>query len=228
MRPMQHARQRDIDREAGRAGDFGPAVLPRHRLADHGELGIRRQRRRFVDRDLRVRPRRDRRSRSERKCLACASFVGRHDQAFRALAAASVAATTCGYVPQRQMWPLIARRTSSARRVGRCAQQRRAAHHHAGRAEAALHGIVLDEGGLHGVQAHRRCARPSIVVTLRAPTSMANIMQEQTGAPSSQTVQAEQAPRLQAIFVPVRPSGPRSTSASVIARLDLEAVRARH
>src|SRR5271157_2057587 len=40
-------------------------------------------------------------------------------------------------------------------------------------------------------------------------------MQEQTGVPSSQTVQAEHAPRLQAIFVPVRPSGPRRTSASV-------------
>src|SRR5208337_1214093 len=49
----------------------------------------------------------------------------------------------------------------------------------------------------------------------RGPTSTANIMQEQTGVPSSQTVQAEHAPRLQAIFVPVRPSGPRKTSASV-------------
>ena len=53
------------------------------------------------------------------------------------------------------------------------------------------------------------------MVTARGPTSTANVMQEQTGVPSSQTVQAEHAPRLHAIFVPVRPSGPRKTSASV-------------
>ena len=41
-------------------------------------------------------------------------------------------------------------------------------------------------------------------------------MQEQTGMPLSQTVQAEQAPRLHPIFVPVRPSGPRRASANVM------------
>lgn len=45
---------------------------------------------------------------------------------------------------------------------------------------------------------------------------MANIMQEQTVTPSSQTVQAEHVPRLQAILVPVRPRRPRNTSANVI------------
>ena len=55
-----------------------------------------------------------------------------------------------------------------------------------------------------------------MVVTARAPTSIASIMQEATGAPSSQTVQAEQAPRSQPILVPVRSSGPRSTSARVV------------
>lgn len=46
-------------------------------------------------------------------------------------------------------------------------------------------------------------ASPSMVVIFRAPTSRASTMQEQTGAPSSQTVQAEHAPRSQAILVPV-------------------------
>ncbi len=50
----------------------------------------------------------------------------------------------------------------------------------------------------------------------RSPTSTASIMQEQTGNPSSQTVQAEQAPRSHPILVPVRPSGSRSASAKVI------------
>jgi hypothetical protein len=45
----------------------------------------------------------------------------------------------------------------------------------------------------------------------RAPTSRARIMHEQTGEPSSQTVQAEQAPRWQA-----RPNEPRNASARVV------------
>ena len=47
---------------------------------------------------------------------------------------------------------------------------------------------------------------------LRPPASC----RSRCGAPSSQTVQAEQAPRLQAILVPVSPSGPRNASASVM------------
>ena len=62
------------------------------------------------------------------------------------------------------------------------------------------------------------------MVTARGPTSTAKVMHEQTGIPSSQTVQAEHAPRLQAILVPVRPSGPRKTSASV-ARDSISTVR---
>src|ERR1035437_7105220 len=41
-------------------------------------------------------------------------------------------------------------------------------------------------------------------------------MQPRCGSPSSHTVQAEQAPRLHAIFVPVSPSGPRNASTSVM------------
>ena len=74
---------------------------------------------------------------------------------------------------------------------------------------------MRDEGLLDRDEADRPRASPSIVVTARGPTSTASIMQEQTGVPSSQTVQAEHAPRLQPIFVPVSPSGPRRTSASV-------------
>ncbi len=59
-------------------------------------------------------------------------------------------------------------------------------------------------------------AKPSIVVTSRPRTSIASIMHEQIGFPSIQTVQAQHAPVLQAILVPVRSSGPRSTSASVM------------
>src|ERR1017187_8688239 len=54
-----------------------------------------------------------------------------------------------------------------------------------------------------------------MVTTLRSPTSAASIMHEATGTRSTQTVQAEHAPRSQPIFVPVRSSGPRKTSASV-------------
>ena len=61
------------------------------------------------------------------------------------------------------------------------------------------------------------CASPSIVVTFRPRASRANVMQLATTSPSSQTVQAEQAPRSQPIFVPVSPSASRSTSTRVVA-----------
>ena len=94
---VQHAGQRDIDGEAGRAGDLGAAVLPRHRLADHRELGIGRQRRRLVERDLPLHlaeaDARDAEREISRVRVVPSAAIG---QAFRALAAASVAATTCG------------------------------------------------------------------------------------------------------------------------------------
>ena len=58
-------------------------------------------------------------------------------------------------------------------------------------------------------------AKPSMVVIALSPTSMARIEHDATGAPSSSTVQAEQEPRSQPIFVPVKSSGPRNTSANV-------------
>jgi len=58
--------------------------------------------------------------------------------------------------------------------------------------------------------------KTSIEVTERPATSMANVMQDTTGTPSSRTVHAEHAPQLHAIWVPVRPSGPRNASASVV------------
>ena len=51
-------------------------------------------------------------------------------------------------------------------------------------------------------------------MTRRVPTSIANTMHEHTGNPSTNTVHAEHAPRLQAIFVPLSNSGPRSASAN--------------
>ena len=65
-------------------------------------------------------------------------------------------------------------------------------------------------------------ARPSMVVMSRPAASTARMVQEQTGSPSSQTVQAEHAPRLQPILVPVNPSGPRRASTRVSARFDLQ------
>jgi hypothetical protein len=69
------------------------------------------------------------------------------------------------------------RLTSLGRWIGHALQQRRAAHHHAGRAEAALQGIVLDEGSLNrcsvspwpGPRSWSRCAR-----RLRSPASCRN------------------------------------------------------
>jgi len=55
-----------------------------------------------------------------------------------------------------------------------------------------------------------------MVVTFWLPTSTASSMHEQTGFASSHTVHAEQAPRSQPIFVPVKPSGPRRASANVM------------
>src|SRR5450830_973359 len=55
-----------------------------------------------------------------------------------------------------------------------------------------------------------------MVVTDRSPTSIARTIQEAIGVPSSHTVHAEQAPRSQPIFVPVKSSGPRNASASVM------------
>jgi len=75
--------------------------------------------------------------------------------------------------------------------------------------------IVIDEGLLYRVQ---RVALRETFDGRDAPGADIDrsIMQAQTGKPSSQTVQAEQAPRLHAILVPVRPKGPRSASASVM------------
>ncbi len=68
-----------------------------------------------------------------------------------------------------------------------------------------------------------------MVVMSRPPASTARMVQEQTGSPWSQTVQAEQAPRLQPIFVPVNPSGPAKGLGEGRARLDLErTIRAVH
>ena len=199
MRAVQHAGQLDIDGEARRAGDLGAAVLARHRLADHRELGVRRQRRRFVGRDLRVRSRRVRRRRCRpemsRACrrrvigsMVCASSrpgsrERRGDDVRIGAAAADMAADRC----------LDILRASAAA----CAPA-------APRSSSPCPGVQKPhciascsmKASCTGCSTSP-CARPSIVVTARSPTSIASIMQEQTGAPSSQTVQAEQAPRLQ-------------------------------
>ena len=92
---VQHARQRDVDREASRARHLFPAVLTRHRFSDHRERGIGRERRRLVKGDL---PRHFAQADAHdagRKRFGAELLVG-HPQPLAALAAASVAATTCG------------------------------------------------------------------------------------------------------------------------------------
>jgi len=49
---IEQALWRDVDRVADGSGDFGSAVDARLRLADDGQVGIGRQRRRLAARDL--------------------------------------------------------------------------------------------------------------------------------------------------------------------------------
>ena len=100
----------------------------------------------------------------------------------------------------------------------------RAAHDHPRRAKAALQGVMLDERLLHRMQ------RVALRQTLdRGDGARADIDGEHHARadrmPSTNTVHAPQAPRSQAILVPVRPSGPRNTSARV-ARGSTRSVRA--
>ena len=93
---MQHARQLDIDREARGAGHLGPAIDPRHRLADHrsadrSSAAAAPRRREPV---ARFRRRKHRRFRMEP--VPPHWFFWCHVQPLLALAAASVAANTCG------------------------------------------------------------------------------------------------------------------------------------
>src|SRR3954452_213802 len=53
--------------------------------------------------------------------------------------------------------------------------------------------------------------KPSTVVISYPPTCPAAVRQEQTGAPSTRTVQAPQSPASQPIFVPIRPRSSRKT-----------------
>ena len=111
---VQHPGKRDINRKAGCTRDFGASVLPWNRFADHREDGIRGQRRGLLDRDPPLYFAQADARDAIGKFLSAGCRVGNHDQAFRAEAAASVAETTWGYVPQRQKWPLIAALTLSA------------------------------------------------------------------------------------------------------------------
>src|SRR5580704_15202138 len=136
-------------------------------------------------------------------CVNC------HDAPLYALrlvpATSRVAVKILGYVPQRQRLPAMAWRTS--RSVGR------------GFASSSAAQLIT----IPGVQkphcrascftnaTWRGCGvpsleRPSIVITRRPMASMARTLQLLTGILSSHTVQPEQEPRSQTIFVPVIPS----------------------
>ena len=94
------------------------------------------------------------------------------------------------------------------RRVGVAVEQRLRRHEHAGRAEAALQRVLLDERALQRVQ-RRPSASPSTVRTSRPSTSAASTRQEFTSRPSSSTLQAPQLPSLQPSLAPVRPRASR-------------------
>src|SRR3954468_8492585 len=119
------------------------------------------------------------------------------------LAAASAASNTLGYVPQRQVLPATAWRTSSSLGLGLCRS-------------SAWHDITMP--GVQKPHCRASCAtkaawsgaswgpleRPSMVVTGRPTASMAKVMHDAAVTSPSITVQAPQAPRSQPILVPVR------------------------
>ena len=95
------------------------------------------------------------------------------------------------------------------------------AHHHAGRAEAALQAVVLAEGLLHRVQLVAACARPSMVVTLAPSAWTASMVQDFTDLPSTWTTQAPHWLVSQPTCVPVRPQLLAQELDQQRARLDL-------
>ena len=92
---VQQSGQLDVHGEPHGAGDLGARVLSRHRLADHLQRGVHRQRRRFVDRDASLDRAHSDTGDAERKTLG-PQRVGFHGQVFRAVPAACMAASTCG------------------------------------------------------------------------------------------------------------------------------------
>ena len=127
-----------------------------------------------------------------------------------------------GYAPQRHRLPASAARISSRRRPGCRSEERARRDHLPRRAEAALEGVLRDEGVLQG--SRRRRASPSIVVTGRPSAAPTGIRQETTGTPSSRTAHAPQAPSPQPSFAPVRARSSRSTVEEPAGRRDVEHV----
>src|SRR5262245_62030474 len=82
-------------------------------------------------------------------------------------------------------------------------------------AVAALEGVVVDEGLLHGMSS-LPFARPSIVVISRPATMTASVRQALWRRPSTSTVQAPQAPMSQPFLVPVRSRRSRRRSSRVV------------
>ena len=212
---VQHARQLHVDGVAARAGHLGAAVDARHRLADHGQAcALGGERRRLVGGNAR--------SISPSDTLAMPSGIFLRARVGAPWSGPSVARR----VERRRRTPADrcrsgrgGRRSRPSRRRRRmriALEQRRAAHHQAGRAEAALHRVVRDEGGLHRVQRIALGQALDGGDLARRRRRARAVMQEATGAPSSQTVQAEQAPRSQPILVPVSSSASRKASARVV------------
>ena len=88
-------------------------------------------------------------------------------------------------------------------------------HDLAGGAEAALEGVLIDEGLLDRMEPAVG-ASPSTVVTSRPSALAASTMQAFTRAPSSRTVHAPHSPRLQPFLVPVSPRCSRNRSSRLV------------
>ena len=99
----------------------------------------------------------------------------------------------------------MASRISGSVGCGDTVEQRLGRHEQPGRAEAALDRAEVDEGLLQRVQALRRAARPSTVVTARPSTSPTSVRQALTGSPSTSTMQAPHSPSPQPSLVPGEP-----------------------
>ena len=93
---MQHAGERNIDRETGGAGHFGSSILPRHGFPMTASSLFGAQRRRLADGNLSLDFAEANAGDAVGKRRGSQGLFVRHGHPLRALAAARVAATTCG------------------------------------------------------------------------------------------------------------------------------------
>ena len=114
-------------------------------------------------------------------------------------------------VPQRQRLPASASFASSRVAFGLPREQRRAGHHHAGDAIAALRRLLGDERRLQRMRLVRRAQALDRRHLLAGRAATPATRHERTASPSTSTVHAPHWPRPQPNLAPVSPSALRST-----------------